>query len=172
MGATHSGGIQYTLMLLTRRKFWIIKGISSIKHYTGRCNTCIIKKAHPLHQLIADLPAFRLAINKKSFANTGCDYFGPIFYKEARSERKAWSLLFTCMMTRAIHVEIEMSLDLNSFILAFSCFIDLRGPVSSLYSDIGSTFQAAANVLPELLQSSGLQSFFHNRGLTWEFIPP
>jgi len=67
-------------------------------------------------------------------------------------------LLFTCMTTRFIYVKIVTSLDLNSFILAFSRFIDLRGPVSSLYSDNGSTFKAAANVLPELLQSSGLQS--------------
>ena len=74
---------------------------------------------------MADLPACRMAINKKPFAHTGCDYFGPIFYKEARSERKAWGLLFTCLTVRAIHAEIVTSLDLNSFILAFSRFIDL-----------------------------------------------
>ena len=165
------GGIQYTLML-TRRQFWIIKGLSSIRYYTRRCNACIIRRAHPLRQLMADLPAFRMAFNKKPFANTGCDYFGPILYKEGRSEKKAWGLLFTCLTIRAIHVEIVTYLDLNSFILAFSRFIDLRGPVRSLYSDNGSTFKAAAHVLPELLQSQGLQSFFRQKELTWEFIPP
>ena len=165
------GGIQYTLML-TRRQFWIIKGLSSIRYYTRRCNACIIRRAHPLRQLMADLPAFRMAFNKKPFANTGCDYFGPILYKEGRSEKKAWGLLFTCLTIRAIHVEIVTSLDLSSFILAFSRFIDLRGPVRSLYSDNGSTFKAAAHVLPELLQSQGLQSFFRQKELTWEFIPP
>ena len=72
------GGIQHTLML-TRRQFWITKGLSSVRRYTGRCNTCIIKKAHSLRQLMADLPAFRLAVNKKPFASTGCDYFGPLY---------------------------------------------------------------------------------------------
>ena len=113
-----------------------------------------------------------MAINKKPIAHTGCDYFGPIFYKEVRNERKAWGLLFTCLTVRAIHVEIVTSLELTSFILAFSRFIDLKGPVSSLHSDNGTTFKAAANVLPELLQSSGLQSFFRHQGLSWEFIPP
>ena len=35
-----------------------------------------------------------------------------------------------------------------------------------------TTFKAAANVLPDLLQSSGLQSFFRHQGLTWTSIPP
>ena len=165
------GGIQYTLML-TRRQFWIIRGLSSVRYYTGRCNLCSVKRAHPLRQLMADLPKFRMAVHRKPFTNTGCDYFGPFLYKEARSERKAWGILFTCMTTRAIHVELVTSLDLNNFILAFSRFIDVRGPVSSLYSDNGATFKAAAHVLPSLLQSSGLHSFFRKKSLSWEFIPP
>ena len=79
-------GIQYTLML-TSRRFWIIKGLSSLRYYTGRCNVCIIRRAHPLRQLMADLPAFRMAVNNKSFADTRCDYVGPILYKEGRSEK-------------------------------------------------------------------------------------
>ena len=164
------GGIQYTLML-TRRQFWIIKVLSSIRYYTGRCNACIIRRGHPLRRLLADLLAFRMAINKKPFAKTGCDYFGPILYKEGRIEKKAWGLLFSCLTIRAVHVEIVTSLDLNTFILAFSRFINLRGPVRSLYSDNGSTFKAAASVLLGLLQSQALQSFFRQKELTWEFIP-
>ena len=150
------GGIQYTLML-TRRQFWIIPGLSSVRHYTERCNQCNIKRAHPLRQLIADLPTFKMAVYKKTFANTGCDYFGPFVFKEGRNVKKAWGLLFTCMTTRAIHVELVTSVNLSSVILAFSRFVDLREPVSSMYSDNGTTFKAAANVLPQLLQSEELQ---------------
>ena len=113
-----------------------------------------------------------MAINKKPFAYIGCDYFGPILYKEGRSEKKAWGLLFTCLTIRAVHVEIVTFLDQNSFILAFLCFINLRGPVRSFYSDNGSIFKAAARIFPELLQSQGLQSFFRQKEYTWEFIPP
>ena len=41
------GGIQYTLML-TRRHYWIIKVLSSIRYYLARYNACIIKKAKPV----------------------------------------------------------------------------------------------------------------------------
>ena len=148
-------GIQYTLML-TRQKYWIIKGLSSVRHYLNQCNACNLQKARPVRQLMVDLPASRLAAHNKPFFNTGCDYFGPVPHKEGRSKRKAWGLLFTCLSTRAIHVELVTSLDLSNFIMAFSRFVDLRGSVSSMYSDNGTTFKAAAHVLPELLQADKL----------------
>ena len=87
-------------------------------------------------------------------------------------DKKAWGLLFSCMASRAVHVELVTSLDLSSFILAFSRFVDVRGPVSGFHSDNGSTFKAAAHILPDLLSSDDLQSFFRQKGISWEFIPP
>ena len=68
------------------------------------------------------------------------------------------------MSPRAVHVELVTSLTLSEFILAFTRFTDLRGPVSTIYSDNGTTFQAAAKVLPKLLESTEY--------INWEFIPP
>ena len=67
-------------------------------------------------------------------------------------------------------MELLTSMDLSSFILVFSRFVDLRGPVCSLYSDNGAIFKAAAHVLLQLLQSEELQSFFRKKELSWEFI--
>ena len=67
-------------------------------------------------------------------------------------------------------VEVVTSLDLNSFIIAVSHFIDLRRPVRSLYSANGLTLKAAEHDLPELLKSQEVQSFFGQKELTWEFI--
>ena len=69
--------IQYILML-TRRHFWIIKGLSFIRYYTGPRNACIIRRAHPSRQLMADLPAFRMAINKELFANSRCNCYSKL----------------------------------------------------------------------------------------------
>ena len=164
-------GIQYTPML-TRRQYWMIKGLSSVRHYLGRCSACIVKKAKPVFQLMKDLPNSRIATYNKPFFHTGSDYFGPITYREGRSDKKAWGLLFSCMASRAVHVELVTSLDLSSFILAFSRFVDVRGPVSGFHSDNGSTFKAAAHTLPDLLSSDDLQSFFRQKGISWKFIPP
>ena len=76
------------------------------------------------------------------------------------------------MASRAVHAEFVTSLDLSSFILAFSRLVDVRGPESGFHSDNGSSFMVAAHILPDLLSSNDLQSFFRQKGISWEFIPP
>ena len=56
--------------------------------------------------------------------------------------------------------------------MAFSRFVDLRGSISSMYSDNGTTFKATAHVLFELLQTDEVQSFLRKKKISWEFIPP
>ena len=114
----HSG-VQHTL-LSTRQKFWIANGNASMRKYINECGVCMIKKAQPVRQLMSDLPQSHITANKKSFFYCGLDYFGPMTFVEGRSHRKAWGLLFTCMSSRAVHVELVISLTLSEFILAFT----------------------------------------------------
>ena len=102
----------------------------------------------------------------------GIDYFGPVTFIVGRSSKKAWGLLFTCMSSRAVHVELVTSLSLNEFVLAFIRFSDLRGPINTIYSDNGSTFQAAAKELPKLIEPVEIKNCLRRKGINWEFIPP
>ena len=168
--AGHAGPA-YTLML-SRQRFWIIFGIGSVKHYIAECGECALRKAKPIRQLMADLPSFRVTIANKPFQICGTDFLGPILYRQNRSECKAWGLLFTCLSTRCLHVEIVTGLDLNNFLLAFSRFINLRGKVDTIFSDNASTFCAAANVLPGLLDSTKFANSVREKGINWVKIPP
>ena len=128
--AGHAGP-SYTLMK-TRQRFWIIHGVSSVKHFISECGKCALRKAKPIRQLMADLPASRLTLCNKPFKFCGVNYLGPYSFRQHRSVCKAWGLLFTCLCTRCIHVEIVTSLDLNSFLLAFSRFANLRGAMDNV----------------------------------------
>ena len=143
-------GPSYALMK-TRQRFWIIHGISSVKRYLADCAKCASKKAKPIRQLMTDLSFFRITAVNKPFKFCGTDYFGPILYEQNGSQCKAWGLLFTCLCTHCVHVEVVTELDLNNFILAFSRFINLRGPIDTLFSDNGKSFCAAEKQLPLLL---------------------
>ena len=156
----------------TRQRFWIIHGISSVKHYLSDCGKCALKKAKPIRQLMADFPSFRVTAANKPFKFCGTDYFGPIMYKQNRSLCKAWGLLFTCLCTRCVHVEIVTGLDLNNFILAFSRFVNLRGPVDTFFSDNGKSFCAAEKQLPLLLDSTEFHNSLRKRAINWVRIPP
>ena len=159
-------GPTYTLMK-TRLRFWIIFGICSVKSILSDCSQCARCKATPIRQVMADLPACRVTACNKPFKFCGVDYFGPYTYRQRRSDCKAWGLPFTCLCSRAIHVEIITSLDLNNFLLAFSRFTLLRGAVDTIYSDNGSTFCAAAEQLPLLIHSTVLRNSLRKRNINW-----
>ena len=112
VGAGHARPSYYTLMR-TRQHCWIIHGVSSIKYYISHCSACARRSATPIRQLTADLRACDVTVTNKPFKFCGVDYFGPYVFRLGRSDCKAWGWLFTYLCTRAIHVELVTSLDLN-----------------------------------------------------------
>ena len=167
---TGHGGPASTSMK-TRERFWIIHGISSVKFYIANCGKCALLKAKPVCQLMADLPSCQVTVCNKPFKFTGLDYLGPFIFQQNRSDCKAWGLLFTCLCTRCLHVELVTSLDLNSFLLAFTCFVNLRGAVDTFNSDNASTFRAASDKLPKLLGSFEFVNSLRKLNINWLNIP-
>ena len=43
--------------------------------------------------------------------------------------------------------------------------------MNKVYSDNGSTFQAASKKLPDLIESAEFQNALRHKGINWEFIP-
>ncbi|KAK3742214.1 hypothetical protein QZH41_000663 [Actinostola sp. cb2023] len=99
---------------------------------------------------MADLPKDRLE-SAPPFTSCGVDYFGPFLVKVGRKEVKRYGVLFTCMASRAIHLEIANSLDTDSFINAYRRFVSRRGPIRQLRSDQGTNFVGARRQLKEAL---------------------
>ena len=80
-------GVQ-NILLSTRKRFWIVNGHASVKHYIIQCAKCTLDKAKPIRQLMADLPVCRTSTCHKAFKICGLDYFGPVSYVVGRSTRK------------------------------------------------------------------------------------
>ena len=68
---------------------------------------------------MANLPESRLE-PAPPFTYCVVDYFGPWLVKEGRKEVKRYGALFTCMASRAVHLEVENSIDKDSFIQALA----------------------------------------------------
>ena len=69
------------------------------------------------------------------------------FVKCRRSTIKIYGCLFTCLYSRAVHVETCSSLSTDSFLLALRRFIALRGPIAHIRCDRGTSFVGASNLV-------------------------
>ena len=124
---------------------------------------------------MADLPKERLQADLPPFTNVGIDYFGPFEVKRGRSLIKRYGVIFTCMASRAVHLEMAYSLDTSSCIDAIRRFISRRGQVAHIKSDNGTNFVGAERELREALsqlnQEKIQKSLLHS-GVKWSFNTP
>ena len=97
--------------------------------------------------MMSDLPAVCLGYRQPPFSNCGVDYFGPFQVTIRRSSEKRWGFLFTCLTTRAIHIELVPSMDTSSCVMAIERFISRRGTPSIIWSDNGTNFVGAEKEL-------------------------
>ena len=149
----HSG-VSHTLNDL-RSKYWIIKGFATVKSLLKKCITCQKANNRLAGQQMASLPEWRITPSPP-FTHTGVDYAGPLYVTKTGNQKR-YILLFTCGVTRAVHLELTNTLDQKDFLLAYNRFIARRGCPTNIYSDNGTTFVAAAKLLPNI---------------KWNFNPP
>lgn len=81
--------------------------------------------------------------DKPPFAHVSFDYFGLFMVKRERSDIKRNVVLFTCLTTKAVHIEVAHTLDTDSCLNAICRFMCRRGQVSIIHSDNGTNFDAA-----------------------------
>lgn len=99
---------------------------------------------------MGQLPIERYTPNVYPFTFVGIDYFGPMYVTIGRRREKRWGALFTCLTTRALHLEIVPSLDTNSCILAIIYFMSIRGVPKKIFSDNGTNFVGAERELRQM----------------------
>ncbi|GFW82405.1 integrase_H2C2 domain-containing protein [Trichonephila clavipes] len=135
-----------------------------IKQVLSECVICKRYKAKHVEVPFAPLPRDRVT-QTKVFEVTGVDYAGPLYLK---SKEKAWIVLFTCAVYRAVHFELVQSL---TFIQALRRLIARRGRISVLYSDNGTNFVGTNNALRTLYWDK-IVVYSTAQKITWKFIPP
>ncbi|GFX71466.1 integrase catalytic domain-containing protein [Trichonephila clavipes] len=109
-----------------------------------------------------------IVTHTKIFEVTGVDYAGPLYLK---SKAKAWIVLFTCGVYRAVHFELVQSPTTDIFIQALRRFIARRGRISIHYSDNGTNFVGTNNTL-RILDWDKIVVYSTAQKITWKFIPP
>ena len=91
-----------------------------------------------------------------------------------RTIGKCCGVLFNCMSTRAVHIDLASDYSTEAFLLVLRRFASLRGYPAKLYSDNGPQLVSANEELRNMTKGwdmKKLEEFGVVEGLKWEFTP-
>ena len=81
-----------------------------------------------------------------AFEIIGTDFAGPIKYKQYKKrERKAYLVIFTCNLSRTVHLKLMSTLETSHFITCLKRLIARRGRPRVVSSDNGGTLSRPRN---------------------------
>ena len=145
-----------------RRIYWII-GVSNIsKALTAKCVTCRKPRKRPLDQLMGQIPSLRVAAGFPPFSNTAIDMCGPLHIKVNRKTVKEVEVvIFACMTTRAVQLELVNDKTADAFLMAFRRFESLRGHPRVCWSDCGTNFVGTHTCLKKTFIIETTNTFIH-----------
>ena len=132
--------------------FWV-QGLSSkVATLVYKCVICRKLRASCQQQKMGELPSECVEAGPL-FTYVAVDYFGPFRIREGRRDVKRYGVLFVCLNSRAIHIEVAKTLETDSFINALRRFLSVRGPIRVLRSDQGTNLVGAYRELREAISN-------------------
>ena len=158
-----------------RQCYWILKLRVAVRRTWTECQRCKNERVIPLQPEMGQLPECRITANVRPFTNTGMDYFGPMEVTVGRRREKRYGVLFTCMSTRAVHLEVAHSLTTDACIQSIRRMSARRGQPAAIYSDNGTNLRGADRELRESigeLDQDRLTAELTARSIEWHFNPP
>jgi len=160
-----------TVLAEIRERFWIIRGRQQVKKILHLCRTCISLTSGHHNEAPSSVPIERLA-EADAFKTIGLDFAGPVYIRnEFHQFSKAYICLFTCTVTRAIHLELTSSLSADDFIMALRRFFGRRRVSNIIYSDNAKTFKKTARQFKSLISNPQLSFYLADQQVQWRFIP-
>ena len=165
-----------TTVAKMRQKYWIIRAHDLAKSVKFRCVFCREMEAKLESQFMANLPRSRLSPFTPPFHYTSCDYFGPYNVKIGRNKTtKHYGVIFTCLNTRAVHLELAGDYSTMGFMQVLRRFFAIRGQPTLMISDNGSQLVGAERELREMVKgwnAEQLREFSAEKGMQWQFTTP
>ena len=166
----HHSGVNATLTTI-RQQYWIPSGRQRIRSLLRTCVVCKKTAGRP-YPAPDPPPLVKCRVDTAHpFEVTGVDFTGALYVRCSAGEQKVYVCLFTCAVSRAVHLEIVIDLTLECFLQAFRRFTSRRSLPRVMMSDNATTFLAAGEELQSLLSSAALADNLARRGVEWRFIP-
>ena len=126
---------------------------------------------------MADLPTDRLS-KEQLFTYIGLDMLGPFLIKQHRKEMKRYVIMFTCLSSRTVHLEVVCTMVTDSFIQSLRRFIARCGNIRLIRCDNGTNFTGVQSEVQKAFSEMDDEQISHflqklDAGcITWRNNPP
>lgn len=132
-------GSDWVLNYIRLAGFWLLGGKRSVRTVIRRCVLCQRSIKKKLGQQMGNLPHYRLERDSKPFTSVGVDAAGPLYLRHDGGifggQPKAYVIVFTCLTTRAVHLEVVQDQSTETFLQCIRRLVSRRGQVREFLSD-------------------------------------
>uniref|UniRef100_A0A7I5ED04 CCHC-type domain-containing protein n=1 Tax=Haemonchus contortus TaxID=6289 RepID=A0A7I5ED04_HAECO len=166
-------GIEHTISKV-RELYWVPKLRQQVRKVVSACVKCRRFNALPYrYPEMTDLPHQRV-VKCRPFQNTGLDFFDLPSCREDGKVIKLYGCIFTCTVTRLIHIEVVRSMATEEFINALRRFIARRGLPQSITCDNAPTFLLTESILGQDLAEikEDIKRGIADKEIRWNHITP
>ncbi|XP_063593160.1 uncharacterized protein LOC134770218 [Penaeus indicus] len=166
-------GVDVTLSKL-QTKFWVPSARKVIRAVKRKCVTCRRLDYKVEGQCMGQVATERIT-PCPAFYHTATDIFGPFQIRDNVKKRttcKAYGVIFNCMVTRAVYIDVVDGYDTHSFLKTFRRFTAVHGYPATVHSDLGSQLVSASKELQIAINNwnmSDISEFGTKGGLKWIF---
>ena len=126
-----------------RQTYWVLKLRTAVRRTWTVCQQCKNERAQPTPPQMGHILNARIATFIRPFTHCGMDYFGPLTVTIGRRHEKRYGVIFTCLTTRAVHLELSHDLTTDCTIMAIRRLISRSGCPGVIYSDNGTNLRGA-----------------------------
>ena len=164
-----SHGGQSAMTHATRDEYWILSASRAAKSVKRACTLCKLFDQPALVSEPGDLPFERFSPSYP-FQHIGLDYaFLKCGYDMVDTSKGLVMCLFTCMVTRAVHLELSTDMSGPEFARVFETFCNARNVIpETIVSDNGSNFSP---VIKHLLHKWKTATDPKYRRIFWKALP-
>jgi hypothetical protein len=169
---TLHSGMRSTVTKL-RQRYWIPRIREAVNTQLRKCVVCKIASGKPYRK--PETPPLQASRIREAppFTVTGCDFTGALYVipKGGGTESKVYIALFTCAITRAVHLEVVPDMSTPTFLNAFRRFTARRSIPAKMISDNALTFISTAEYTKSLLNDPEIREYMSNHQVDWSFNP-
>lgn len=156
-------------LTLIRERFWILRGCEAVKQVIRKCVICLRIDGTPYKsQSFPDLPCGRVS-EDPPLTHVGLYFVSPLNVDNGNPDEnnstKVYIYLFTYASTRAVHLELSKSLNVQGFLLTSRRFTSRRGLPATLTSDNARTFKSSSKEIRKITTSNEVVRYLDNNNV-------